>query len=156
MASRRDSGDDCWPAVLSGACGDHYGEVFDLLVQRRRDKIADTKLMCKLLKKQAFAPAVFVTDKLRSCSAAKAEIGLSAHHEHGMRENNRAKNSHQPTRQRERKMQRFKSPGSAPRFRSVQATVRNTFVVQRDLTSRRTLRVLGPEAFRTGRAATAA
>src|SRR5689334_16968765 len=72
--------------------------------------------MRKLLKKQGFAPDVLVTDKLRSYGAAKSEIGLSARHDQGLRANNRAENSHQPTRRRERKMQRFKSPGSAQRF----------------------------------------
>jgi len=70
--------------------------------------------------------------------------------------NNRAENSHLPVRRRERKMQHFKSPGSAQRFLSVPAAVQNTFNVQRHLTSRRTLRVLREEAFRTWRAATAA
>ena len=71
-------------------------------------------------------------------------------------QNNRAENSHQPTRRRERKMQRFKSPGSTQRFLSVHAAVHNTFDVKRHLTSRRTLRVLRDEALRTWRAATAA
>jgi putative transposase len=102
-----------WRAV------DDEGEVLDLLVQRRRDKAAAVKLMRKLLKKQGFAPEVLVTDKLRSYGAAKSEIGLSARHDQGLRANNRAENSHQPTRRRERKMQRFKSPGSAQRFLSV-------------------------------------
>ena len=139
-----------WRAV------DDEGEVLDLLVQRRRDKAAAVKLMRKLLKKKGFAPEVLVTDKLRSYVAAKSEIGLSARHEQGLRKNNRAENSHQPTRRRERKMQRFKSPGSAQRFLSVHAAVHNTFNVQRHLTSRRTLRVLRDEAFQTWRAATAA
>jgi transposase-like protein len=138
-----------WRAV------DDEGEVLDLLVQRRRDKAAAGKLMRKLLKKQGFAPDVLVTDRLRSYGAAKAEIGLSARQERGLR-NNRAENSHPPTRRRERKMQRFKSPGSAQRFLSVHAAVQNTFNVQRHLTSRRTLRVFRDEAFRTWRAATAA
>src|ERR1700683_2812833 len=99
---------------------------------------------------------VLVTDKLGSYGAAKAEIGLSAPHERGLRKNNRAENSHQPTRRRERKMQRFKSPGSAQRFLSIHAAVFNTFNVQRHLTSRDTLRVLRDEAFRTWEAATAA
>jgi putative transposase len=64
-----------WRAV------DDEGEVLDLLVQRRRDKAAAVKLMRKLLKKQGFAPDVLVTDKLRSYSAAKSEIGLSARHD---------------------------------------------------------------------------
>jgi putative transposase len=62
---------------------DDEGEVLDLLVQRRRDKTAAVKLMRKLLKKQGFAPDVLVTDKLRSYSAGKSEIGLSARHEQG-------------------------------------------------------------------------
>ena len=86
----------------------------------------------------------------------KSEIGLSARHDQGLRANNRAKNAHQPTRRRERKMQRFKSPGSAQRFLSIHAAVQNTFNVQRHLTSRRTLRVFREEAIRTWRAATAA
>jgi transposase-like protein len=139
-----------WRAV------DDEGEVLDLLVQRRRDMAAAMKLMRKLLRKQGFAPNVLVSDKLRSYGAAMSEMGLSARHEQGLRRNNRAENSHQPTRRRERKMQRFKSPGSAQRFLSVQAAVHNTFNVQRHLTSRNTLRVLRDEAFQTWRAATAA
>ena len=99
---------------------------------------------------------MLVTDKLRSYGAAKSEIGLSARHEQGLRKNNRAENSHQPTRRRERKMQRFKSPGSAQRFLSIHASVQNTLNVKRNLRSRRTLRVFREEAFRTWRAATAA
>src|ERR1700686_5668970 len=110
-----------WRAV------DDEGEVLDLLVQRRRDKTAAVKLMRNLLKKQGFAPDVLVTDKLRSYGAAKSDIGLSACHEQGLRKNNRAENSHKPTRRRERKMQRFKSPGSAQRFLSIHAAVHNTF-----------------------------
>jgi putative transposase len=139
-----------WRAV------DDEGEVLDLLVQRRRDKAAAVKLLRKLLKKQGFAPDVLVKDKLRSYSAAKSEIGLSARHQRGLRANNRAENSHQPTRRRERKMQRFKSPGSAQRFLPVHAAIHNRFNIQGHLTSRRTLRVLRDEASRTWRAATAA
>jgi len=80
---------------------------------------------------------------------------LCARHEQGLRKNNRAENSHLPVRRRERKMQRFKSPGSAPRCLSAHAAVQNTFNVQRHLASRRTLRVFREEAFRTWRAATA-
>jgi putative transposase len=90
-----------WRAV------DDEGEVLDLLVQRRRNKAAAVKLMRKLLKKQGFAPDMLVTDKLRSYGAAMAELGLSARHEQGLRKNNRAENSHQPTRRRERKMQQI-------------------------------------------------
>src|SRR6478735_4641601 len=72
--------------------------------------------MRKLLKKQGFAPAVLVTDKLRSYGAAQSELGLSARHEQGLRKNNRAENSHQPVRRREFKMQRFKSPAQLSTF----------------------------------------
>jgi transposase-like protein len=139
-----------WRAV------DSEGEVLDLLVQRRRNKVAAAKLMRKLLKKQGFPPDVIITDKLRSYDAAKIEMGLTARHEQGLRKNNRAENSHQPVRRREFKMQRFKSPGSAQRFLSVHAAVHNNFNVQRHLTSRTTLRVLRGAAIETWRRATAA
>jgi putative transposase len=139
-----------WRAV------DDEGEVLDLLVQRRRDKAAAVKLIRKLSKKQGSVPDVLVTDRLRSYGAARSEMGLSARHKRGLRKNNRAENSYQPTRRRERKMQRFRSPGSAQRFLSVHAAVHNTFNVQRHLTSCRALRVLRDEAFRTWRAATVA
>ena len=139
-----------WRAV------DDEGEALDLLVQRRRDKAGAVKLMRNLLKKQALAPEVLVTDKLRSYGAAKSEMRLCARHEQGLRKNNRAENSHLPVRRRERKMQRFKSPASARWFLSVHAAVQNTFNVQRHLTSRRPLSVVREEAFRTRRAAAAA
>jgi transposase-like protein len=72
-----------WRAV------DSEGEVLDLLVQRRRNKAAAAKLMRRLLKKQGFPPDVIITDKLRSCDAAKIEMGLIARHEQGLRKNNR-------------------------------------------------------------------
>jgi putative transposase len=112
--------------------------------------------MRKLLQKQGFTPEMLVTDKLRSYSAAKSELGLSARHEQGLRTNNRAENSHQPVRRREFKMQRFNTPGSAQRFLSVHAAVYNTFNTQRHLTSRKALRVLRGAAFDTWRTAEAA
>jgi putative transposase len=131
------------------------GEVLDLLVQRRRDKTAAV-LMRKLLKKHGFAPNVPATDRLRSYTAAKSELRLTARHEQGLRRNNRAENSHLPIRRRERKMQRFKSPGSAQRFLSVHAAAQNVFNVQRHLVSPNTLGALRGEAFQNWRAATAA
>ncbi len=106
-----------WRAV------DDEGEVLDVLVQRRRDKAAARKLMRKLLRKQGFAPTDITTDGLRSYGAAFGEMGLTARHEQGLRKNNRAEVSHQLVRRRERKMQRFKSPGSAQRFVSMHSAV---------------------------------
>src|SRR5271169_5689909 len=99
-----------WRAV------DHEGEILDVLVQRRRDRRAAVKLMRKLMRKQGFAPKKVVTDKLRSYGAALRHLRLSCHHEQGLRQHNRAENSHQVVRRRERKLQCFKSPGSARRF----------------------------------------
>jgi transposase-like protein len=139
-----------WRAV------DSEGEVLEILVQSRRNKKAALKLMRKLLKKQGFIPDAFVTDKLPSYGAALRELGLSRHHDFGGRKNNRAENSHLPVRQRERRMQRFKSPGSAQRFLSIHAAVYNTFNIQRHLISRKTLRQFRNEAMRLWQAATAA
>ena len=138
-----------WRAV------DDEGEVLDILVQSRRDTRAAVRLMRKLIKKQGFAPEVLVTDRLGSYGAAKRKLGLLARHEQGLRKNNRAENSHQPTRRRERKMQRFKSPGSAQRFLSAHAAVHNTFNTQRHLVSRSTLRQFRAEATSAWEIATA-
>ncbi len=112
--------------------------------------------MRKLLKKQGFIPDAFVTDKLPSYGAALNDLGLSKHHDFGGRKNNRAENSHLPVRQRERRMQRFKSPGSAQRFLSTHAAVYNVFNVQRHLTSRKTLRQFRNEAMSVWQTVTAA
>ena len=138
-----------WRAV------DSEGEVLDLLVQSKRDTKAALRLMCKVLKKQGFAPDELVTDKLGSYGAARRELRLSCCHEQGLRKNNRAENSHQSVRRRERKMQRFKSAGSAQRFLSTHAPVHNTFNVQRHLISRSTLRLFRAEAAQAWQKATA-
>jgi transposase-like protein len=139
-----------WRAV------DHEGEVLDMLVQRRRDTRAALRLMRKLLRKQGFAPKLLVTDKLRSYASAFRRLRLSCRHEQGLRSNNRAENSHQPVRRRERKMQRFKSARSAQRFLSMHAAVHNTFNLQRHLVSRSTLRTFRAEAASEWRSAVAA
>jgi len=127
-----------WRAV------DGEGEVLDALVQSKRNKHAALKLMRKLLTKYAFAPKRLVTDDLRSYGAAVRDLRIESRHGRGRWENNRAKNSHQPTRQRERKMQRFKSAGSAQKFLSSHGAVYNTFDVQRHLTSAQTHHALAP------------
>lgn len=81
-----------WRAV------DAEGEVLDVLVQKRRNKQAALKLMRKLLKKYGFIPERFITDNLGSYGAAARELGIEKHHERGRWKNNRAENSHQPTR----------------------------------------------------------
>ncbi len=79
------------------------------MVQPKRDAKAAMKLLRNLLKKHGRAPTRIVTDKLRSYHVAFRAIGLTAEHIDNKRSNNRAENSHQPVRRRERKMQRFKS-----------------------------------------------
>ncbi len=139
-----------WRAV------DAEGEVLDVLVQSKRNKHAALKLMRKLLKKYAFVPQRLVTDELRSYGAAARDLGLESRHERGRWKNNRVENSHQPTRRRERKMQRFKSAGSAQKFLSSHAAVYNTFNVQRHLASAQTHRTLRAVAMSTWREAVAA
>ena len=95
-----------WRAV------DQDGNVLDILVQRRRDKQAAKKFFRKLLKGLPYVPRVIITDKLKSYGAAKREILPGVEHRQHRYLNNRAENSHQPTRQRERRMQRFKSPAT--------------------------------------------
>ena len=140
-----------WRAV------DDEGEVLDVLVQRRRNKRAAEKLLRKLLKNQGIHPEMMTTDKLPSYGAAMKVLGFVDHHKPGgMRENDRAENSHLPIRRRERKQQRFKSQGSAQRFLSTYAAVYNTFNVQRHLISRSTLRQFRSDANAVWMAATIA
>jgi transposase-like protein len=139
-----------WRAV------DCEGEVLDVLVQSRRNKRAALKLMRKLLESQGFSPDAVVTDKLPSYGAVLSELGMRARHITGGRINNRAENSHLPVRQRERRMQRFKSAGSAQRFLSTHAAIYNAFNVQRHLISRTTLRQFRTEAMNRWNAVTAA
>jgi len=90
-----------WRAV------DAEGEVLDVLVQSKRNKRSALKLVRRLLQKYAFVPERLVTDDLRSHGAAAHALGLERLHERGRWKNDRAENSHQPTRRRERQMQTF-------------------------------------------------
>ena len=110
-----------WRAV------DQHGIVLDILVQSRRNAKAAKRLLRKLLKKQGVAPRVMITDKLASYGAARREIMPGVKHRQHKGLNNRAENSHQPTRRRERIMKRFKSAGQAQRFLSVHDQVGNLF-----------------------------
>ncbi|MFB7853544.1 IS6 family transposase [Streptomyces sp. NPDC056053] len=101
-----------WRAV------DADGNVLDILVQGRRDKAAARRFFRKLLKKTRAVPRVVITDKLRSYGAAHREVMPSVEHRSHKGLNNRAENSHQPTRQRERAMKGFRSVGGAQQFLS--------------------------------------
>jgi putative transposase len=96
-------------------------------VRRRRNAKAAKRLLRKLLKKQGMAPRVMITDKLASYAAAKRVVMPGVEHRQHKGLNNRAENSHQPTRRRERIMKRFKSAGQAQRFLSAHDQVANLF-----------------------------
>ena len=114
-----------WRAV------DQDGIVLDILVQSRRDKGAAKRLLRKLLKRRCRAPRVMITDKLASYGAAKKEIMPGVEHRQHKGLNNRAENSHQPTRRRERQMKRFKSPRQAQRFPPAHDRINNLFHLRR-------------------------
>ncbi|WP_442813401.1 IS6 family transposase [Streptomyces sp. NBC_01754] len=99
-----------WRAV------DAAGTVLDILIQSRRDTAAARRFFRTLLKKTCAVPRVVVTDKLRSYGAAHREVMPSVEHRSHKGLNNRAENSHQPTRQRERAMKGFRSVGGAQRY----------------------------------------
>ena len=114
-----------WRAV------DQDGNVLDILVQSRRNKRAAKKFFRKVLKGCQYVPRVLITDKLGSYEAAHQDVMPSVEHRRHRRLNNRAENSHQPTRQRERTMRRFKSPGHAQRFLSAFCPIREHFCPRR-------------------------
>src|SRR5690349_18363201 len=132
-----------WRAV------DQDGIVLDVLVQSRRDKSAAKRLLRKLLKRQCRAPRVLITDKLASYGAAKKEIAPGVEHRQHKGLNNRAENSHQPTRRRERQMKRVKSAGQAQRFLSAYDQINNLFHLRRDHVTASEYQAARARAFQT-------
>ena len=130
-----------WRAV------DEDGDVLDILVQSRRNRRAAERFFRKLLKKQGCLPRRLVTDKLRSYPAAHRAVMPSVVHHTEQYANNRAEVSHQPTRQRERQMRRFKSAAQLQRFASVHGVVHNLFRVGRHLLRSAHHRLLRSRAF---------
>ncbi len=131
-----------WRAV------DQTGMVLDILVQSRRDTRAAKRLLRKLLKKQTRPPRVMVTDKLASYGAARREVMPSVEHRKHKGLNNRAENSHQPTRRRERQMKRFKSARQAQRFLSAHDGISNLFHLCRHRVPATQYRAARTEAFK--------
>ena len=118
-----------WRAV------DHEGEVLESVVSKHRDKRSALKLLQKLIRRYG-EPETIVTDKLKSYGAALREIGVTGHQTNGRWINNRAENSHQPFRRRERAMQRFRLMRSLQKFASIHASIHNHFNRERNLYSR--------------------
>ena len=130
-----------WRAV------DEAGDVLDILVQPRRNRHAAVRFFRTLLKNQRHVPRRLITDKLRSYSAACRTVMPSVLHCTDQYANNRAEVSHQPTRQRERQMRRFKSAAQLQRFASVHGIVQNLFRVGRHLLRSAHHRLLRSRAF---------
>jgi putative transposase len=139
-----------WRAV------DQDGYTLDILVQSRRDHQAAKRFFRKLLKGLGYVPRVIVTDKLRSYGAAKREILPGVEHRQHKGLNNRVELSHQPTRQKERQMRRFKSPGQAQRFLSAQGPIGNLFRIRHRYSTAADYRAARRQAFETWRKVTCA
>ena len=134
-----------WRAV------DQDGHVLDILVQSRRSAKAAKRFFRKLLRGLQYVPRVIVTDKLKSYAAAKREILPHTEHRQSRYLNNRAEVSHQPTRRRERQMQRFKSARHAQRFLSAHSRIHNHFQLRRHRLTAAAYRTARDTAFRTWR-----
>ncbi|MDH6711091.1 putative transposase [Kitasatospora sp. MAA19] len=116
-----------WRAV------DQHGDVLDILVRSKRDTRAAKRFLARLMKKRSRVPRVLVTDKLKSYGVAHRELMTSVEHRSHKGLNNRAENSHQPTRRRERAMKGFRSPGAAQRFPSAFSGISPHFRPRRHL-----------------------
>jgi putative transposase len=130
-----------WRAV------DQDGVVLDILVQRRRDGQAAKRLFRRLLNGLEYVPRVIVTDKLQSYSVARRQLLPTVEHRQSHYLNNRAENSHRPTRRRERQMQRFKSPEQAQDFLSARAFIHGHFHPRRHLLAGNSYRALRTATF---------
>jgi len=127
---------------------DQDGQVLDILVQTRRNTKAAARFFRKLLKQQGQPPRRIITDKLRSYRSAHREVMPGTFHDTTQYANNRAEVSHEPTRQRERRMRRFKSIGHAQRFLSIHGTIQNLFAIPRHLVRAKHYRHFRDHAFR--------
>jgi putative transposase len=134
-----------WRAV------DQHGVVLDILVQARRNATAAERFFKRLLAGLKYKPKRIVTDGLRSYGAARRGVLPHVRHRTSRYLNNRAENSHRPTRRRERQMQRFKSPGQAQRFMSSHAMIHGHFHPRRHLMTAARYRRARAEAFRVWR-----
>ena len=139
-----------WRAV------DQHGHVLDILVQSRRNAKAAKRFFKKLLRGLQHAPRVIVTDKLRSRGAAKREVLPHVEHRQSRHLNNRAQNSHRPTRRRERQVQRFKSARHAQQFLSAHGPIYGHFRPRRHRMAASDYRVARTNAFRVWREETCA
>ncbi len=138
---------DRWRAV------DQDGQVLDILLQARRDKAA-VKFLRKLLKGLAYVPRVVITDTLASDGAALRAVLPGVEHRRHTGLNNRAENAHQPTRERERRMRRFKRPGHAQRFLAAYGPIASHFRPRRHRRTAAAYRETSTERFATWRAVT--
>src|SRR6201996_9176471 len=138
-----------WRAV------DQDGVVLDILVQARRDAQAATRFFRRLLKGLHYKPRVIVTDKLRSYGVAQRQLLPGVEHRQSRYLNNRAENSHRPTRRRERQMQRFKSSGQAQDFLSAHSFIYGHFHPRRHRLAADTYRAIRTDAFGTDQRAAA-
>jgi putative transposase len=130
-----------WRAV------DQDGVVLDILVQPRRDGNAAKRFFCRLLKGLEYVPRVIVTDKLQSYGVALRQLLPKVEHRQSRYLNNRAENSHRPTRRRERQMQRFKSPEQVQNFLFAHAFIHDHFHPRRHLLAADSYRAIRAEAF---------
>lgn len=126
---------------------DQHGAVLEELLQKRRDKRAAKRLLMALMKRYRFVPKRIITDKLRSYSAAKAEVAPGLDHWTHKGLNYGAENSHLPFRKRERTMQGHRSPGALQRFASIHSAIRNCFSVPSRRRAAQTIRYQRLEAF---------